>query len=406
MDSLVNLFKIGFGPSSSHTMGPAIAARDFQTHYPKAATVLVTLYGSLAETGKGHHTDSAICAALHPIPVDFQWVPSVELPEHPNGMTFQALDAGHRPLGAVETYYSVGGGTIRRAGELAKAPSNAPTYPCHTMKEILDWCGETGHPIWHFIKHHESELIWEHLDKVWETMLEAIDDGLASEGILDGGLRLRRKARAWHLKAKCTNTAFQRSARLSAYALAVAERNAGGGIIVTSPTCGAAGVLPATLRYLRDTYDIPRIEILHALATAGIIGNLVKHNASISGAEAGCQAEIGTACGMAAAAATQLFGGTVEQIEYAAEMGLEHHLGLTCDPVNGLVQIPCIERNAFAAMRAIDCAEYAILSDGQHNISFDEVVETLRQTGVDMNRNYRETSQGGLAKVCAHCKTC
>lgn len=406
MDSLVNLFKIGFGPSSSHTMGPAFAAHDFLAHHPGAVGVQVTLYGSLAETGKGHHTDTAIGKSLHPLPVEILWEPSSELPEHPNGMTFQALNALRQPLGKPETYYSIGGGTIRRPSEFANIPVTVPTYPNKTMKEIMEWCEKTGHPIWHFVRQYEPASIWDHLDKVWETMLEAINTGLATEGILDGGLRLRRKARAWQLKAKCTNMAFHRSARLSAYALAVAEQNAGAGRIVTSPTCGAAGVLPATLRYLCDTYEIPRDEIIHALATAGIVGNLVKHNASISGAEAGCQAEIGTACGMAAAAATQLLGGTVEQIEYAAEMGLEHHLGLTCDPVNGLVQIPCIERNAFAAMRALDCAEYAILSDGHHTISFDDVVETLRQTGIDMHRNYRETAKGGLAKVCSSCKQC
>jgi len=387
-------------------MGPAFAAQEFRFRYPKAQAIKVCLYGSLAETGKGHHTDQAIQTALSPIPVEFEWIPGTELPEHPNGLTFEALDGFHHSLGPIETFYSIGGGSIKKPGESLGTTPSQSTYPFNTMREILAWCEQTGNPIWHLTRQHEPESIWHHLDEVWKIMLSAMNDGLAAEGILEGGLRLQRKARSWSLKAKCTNTLLQRTSRLSAYALAVAEQNAAAGVIVTAPTCGAAGVLPATLRYLQDIYDIPHIEILHALATAGIIGNLVKHNASISGAEAGCQAEIGTACGMAAAAATQLFGGTVRQIEYAAEMGLEHHLGLTCDPINGLVQIPCIERNAFAAMRAVDCAEYASLSDGQHNISFDDVVETLRQTGEDMHRNYRETAQGGLAKVCSRCNKC
>ena len=249
------------------------------------------------------------------------------------------------------------------------------------------------------MEENEGPEIWDYLAQVWQTMSNSIERGLHAEGVLPGGLGLARKAWAYYRKMSITGSNFFHSGFLGGYALAVAEENATGGIIVTAPTCGSAGVLPAVLHHLQDHLTISETSLLHALATAGLMGNLIKHNGSISGAEVGCQGEIGAACAMAAAAATQLLGGTIRQIEYAAEMGLEHHLGLTCDPVDGLVQIPCIERNAFAAAQAMTCAHFATFSDGNHRVSFDEVIEVMKQTGNDLPSLYRETAKGGLAKA-------
>ena len=267
------------------------------------------------------------------------------------------------------------------------------------MNAILDWSARTGKTLWQYVLECEGESIWDYLGEVWDTMNDAIDRGLNTEGPLPGGLSLPRKARSFLLKTRRAGPTHQRTGLLSAYALAAAEENAAGGKIVTAPSCGSAGVLPAVLRYLQEIDRFSRGDVLQAVAAGGLIGNIVKTNASISGAEVGCQGEIGTACAMAAGAATQLLGGTVRQVEYAAEMGLEHHLGLTCDPVGGLVQIPCIERNAFATTRAMDCADYALLSDGTHRIPFDEVVATMKETGADLRSPYRETATGGLAAI-------
>lgn len=394
MQSLRELFQIGVGPSSSHTMGPQRAAMRFLERFPEVVSIRVTLYGSLGATGRGHLTDQAIGRVFGRCPTGFVWKPEVSLPLHPNGMEFEGFDGSGKPAGKLRIY-SVGGGALLEEGE-ERGGSNH-VYDLSTFAALLAWHTETGEPLWRHVEEREGPGIWDYLEDVWDAMKDAIDRGLHAEGVLVGGLRLPRKARSYHLKALRTREPFAHAGLISAYALAAAEENAAGNVVVTAPTCGSSGVLPAVLRFVQESTGCPDIEVLHGLATAGLVGNLVKTNASISGAEVGCQGEIGTACAMAAAAATKMLGGTPPQIEYAAEMGLEHHLGLTCDPVAGLVQIPCIERNAFAATRAIDCAEYALLSDGVHRVSFDEVTKTMEQTGKDLCSAYRETSVGGLA---------
>jgi len=354
----------------------------------------VTLYGSLAATGKGHLTEQAIRRTLNSYQLDIVWKPEVFLPRHPNAMEF----AAYADEWLLETWrvYSIGGGAIR--DDLSPAePESA--YPFTTMSDILPWTDKNGKSFYDYVFVHESPETRNHLEIVWEIMQVAVNRGLEAEGTLPGTLSLPRKASSVYIKALNTAGFLQKISLTFAYALAVAEENAAGGQIVTAPTCGSCGVLPAVLQQLSQTYSFSQVKIIRALATAGLIGNLVKKNASISGAEVGCQGEIGTACAMAAAAATQLMGGTTSQIEYAAEMGLEHHLGLTCDPVDGLVQIPCIERNAMAAERSLDCAAYALLGDGRHRISFDEVVRAMVETGRDLKTDYKETSLAGLARI-------
>ncbi len=399
MQSLRELYRIGTGPSSSHTMGPQAAARQYLERHPEATAFDVTLYGSLAATGKGHMTDVAILRVLEAqAPVDLHWKPTVFLPFHPNGMKFAVRKAD----GLLEdewTVYSIGGGALSE-GNVTEPSSqeSAQVYPLTTMKEIMHWCQETGHAFWEYVEQCEGKEIWDFLREVWLVMQAAVERGIDHEGILPGPLGLQRKAPIYYTKAKGYKANLQSSGLVYAYALAVSEENASGGVIVTAPTCGSCGVLPAVLYHLGHNHAFSEERILHALATAGLIGNLVKFNASISGADVGCQGEVGVASAMASAAACQLFGGSVAQIEYAAEMGLEHHLGMTCDPVCGLVQIPCIERNAFAAARALDANFYASLSDGQHRVSFDRVVRVMKQTGHDLPSLYKETSEGGLAK--------
>jgi L-serine dehydratase len=419
MHTLRELYRIGNGPSSSHTIAPQRAALAFRARHPGAASFRVTLYGSLAATGKGHLTDRVITEALLGETaegpgagpsgrVELVWKPKEELLPHPNGMKFEALDAKGRVAGdAVE--FSVGGGALlsdeaaegTAAAVGAPAPAGAAAaHPSGTMAEILAFCEESGESFWEYVQKCEGKEIWGFLDRTWEAMCGAIDRGLGAEGVLPGRLGLRRKAYSFFRKARLLGRDdFRSEAFVAAYAYAVAEENASGGLVVTAPTCGSSGVLPAVLYHLNGELKCRRDEILRALATAGLFGNLVKSNGSISGAVVGCQGEIGTACAMAAAAATQLFGGSPPQIEYAAEMGLEHHLGLTCDPVAGLVQIPCIERNAHAATRAMSCCRFALLSDGLHRISFDDVVSVMVDTGKALPALYRETSSGGLAKV-------
>jgi L-serine dehydratase len=393
VQSLRELYRIGAGPSSSHTMGPQRAALAFSARHPGAASFRVTLYGSLAATGRGHLTDVALERALAPRRLEIVWKPDVVLPFHPNGMEFEALD-GAGTAGGLWRVFSVGGGALVEEGA---APPPA-VYPVSTMSDVLAWCEEQGEPIWRLAEAREGPGLWDHLREVWGAMQEAIRRGLETEGALPGGLKLRRKAREIYLKARGGGQARD-TGLMSAYALAVMEENGAAGVVVTAPTCGACGAVPAVLRYMAESLQASEREVLHALATAGLVGNLVKTNASISGAEVGCQGEVGTACAMAAAAAAQLLGGTPRQVEYAAEMGMEHHLGLTCDPVLGLVQIPCIERNAFAATRAVSAAQYALLSDGSHRVSFDQVVRTMKETGLALPSAYRETSRGGLADV-------
>ncbi|MGN0887034.1 MAG: L-serine ammonia-lyase [Candidatus Spyradenecus sp.] len=399
MDSIKDIFKIGVGPSSSHTMGPRRAAERFLAQFPQAARFQVTLYGSLAATGKGHLTDQAILAILGASRTEILWEPTVFLPFHPNGMRFRALSNGGEELGTWEVY-SIGGGFLSEGPGQTQVTSIA--YPYTTMDGVLKWYNETGRLFWEYVLEYEGQPVFDHLRKVWRVMREAVERGLDAEGVLPGGLGLQRKASVYYRRAEGLREGIRGRGFLFAYALAVSEENAAGtGLIVTAPTCGSAGVLPAVLYYLHKHHDVPERRIIRALATAGLIGAIVKENASISGAEVGCQGEIGVACAMAAAAVNQIFGGSPNQIEYAAEMGLEHHLGLTCDPICGLVQIPCIERNAFAAARAMDANMYAGLSDGRHSISFDKVVRTMLETGHDLPSLYKETSTGGLA-VAAH----
>ena len=291
---------------------------------------------------------------------------------------------------------SVGGGALAEEGHDKGATPDI--YNMSRMSEILYWCERTGRNYWEYVQQCEDEDIWDYLAEVWKTMKESIERGLDQEGVLPGPLNLRRKASTYYIKAKGYKDNLRSRGLVFSYALAVSEENASGGKIVTAPTCGSCGVVPAVLYHLQKSRDFSDTRILRALATAGLIGNIVKHNASISGAEAGCQAEVGVACSMASAAASQLFGGSPAQIEYAAEMGLEHHLGMTCDPVCGLVQIPCIERNAYAAARALDANIYSAFTDGNHRVSFDKVVEVMKQTGHDLPSLYKETSEGGLAK--------
>ena len=397
MKSIKELYRIGTGPSSSHTMGPRKAAEIFLARHRNAASFKVTLYGSLAATGKGHMTDVAINDTLTPVaPVEIVWQPKVFLPFHPNAMTFAAFDARQKLL-ENWTVYSIGWGALAENNEEPTIESKE-VYDMRSMTEILNWCERTGKSYWEYVKECEDEDIWDYLDVVWNTMKEAIRRGLEEEGVLPGPLNLRRKASTYYIKATGYKDSLKTRGLVFAYALAVSEENASGGKIVTAPTCGSCGVVPAVLYHLHKSRDFSDIRIIRALATAGLFGNIVKHNASISGAEVGCQGEVGVACAMASAAANQLFGGSPAQTEYAAEMGLEHHLGMTCDPVCGLVQIPCIERNAYAAARALDANIYSSFTDGIHRVSFDKVVQVMKQTGHDLPSLYKETSEGGLAK--------
>ena len=398
MKSIKELYRIGTGPSSSHTLGPRKAAEIFLQRHPEAAAFKVTLYGSLAATGKGHMTNVAITDTLQPVaPVEIIWEPKIFLPFHPNGMKFVSLDAEGKETDSW-TVFSIGGGTLAEESDGAASVNTPDVYEMTHLTEILHWCERTGKSYWEYVKECEESDIWDYLAEVWETMKASVRRGLENEGVLPGPLNLRRKASTYYIRARGYKTSLQSRGLVFAYALAVSEENAVGGTIVTAPTCGSCGVVPAVLYHLQQSHEFSDVRIMRALATAGLIGNIVKQNASISGAEAGCQAEVGTACSMASAAANQLFGGSPAQIEYAAEMGLEHHLGMTCDPVCGLVQIPCIERNAYAAARALDANLYSSFTDGMHRVSFDKVVEVMKQTGNDLPSLYKETSEGGLSK--------
>jgi len=395
MESIREIFKIGFGPSSSHTMGPRKAAEIFKDSNPGIKNFRVTLFGSLAATGKGHMTDKAIINALLPFSTEILWKPEIFLPAHPNGMKLEALDEPGNTI-AEWTTYSIGGGDISDSG---KRDASASIYQLTKMADVLKWCEENGRTIWEFVDMHESPAIWDHLAEVWKVMQESIERGIDTEGVLPGRLNLPRKASSYYTKARSFKGTLSRRAFTFAFALAVSEENAAGGKIVTAPTCGSCGVIPAVLYLLKTQYEFTEKKILRGLATAGLIGNLIKTNASISGAEVGCQGEVGSASSMAAAAAEQMFGGTPGQVEYAASIAMEHFLGLTCDPLLGLVQIPCIERNAFGAARALDANMYALLSDGRHLVSFDRVIQAMRQTGHDLPRIYKETAEGGLAAL-------
>lgn len=394
MDSIKKIYKIGHGPSSSHTMGPKKAAEIFLKKNTNANNFKVHIYGSLALTGKGHMTDVAILDTLGD-KGEIIWHPKELLPLHPNGMLFEAFDKNSKLFDSWKVY-SVGGGDLIDKDNKVEPQK---VYPHTRMDDILKHLINDGGTFWEYIYRNEEDDLEAYLWEVWEAMKAAIDRGLNTEGTLSGGLKLLRKAPSYFFKARMQNQFVQDDSYLFAYALAVSEENAAGNVVVTAPTCGSAGILPAVLYLFYKDKEVKEDFIIRALATAGLIGNIVKENASISGAEVGCQGEVGVASAMAAAAATQIAGGTIHQIEYAASSAQEHHLGLTCDPVAGLVQIPCIERNAFGAQRAIDSALFALNSDGRHYIMFDQVVEAMKQTGKDMPSLYKETALGGLAKV-------
>lgn len=394
MDSLRELYKIGFGPSSSHTMGPHLAALNFldQTMNLPVKNYVVELYGSLAATGKGHLTDWVIIKTLGKDRTEVIFKPDVVYEFHTNGMKFFAFDEAGNVL---KDYlvFSVGGGQIMVIGDRRKG--NKSVYQLGSMKEILNWCELNHKKIHEYVEFAEGKAIFDYLSEIWQVMKASVEEGLERTDILPGSLQFRRRAKMFYeryLVDKDLTTLLYASSE------AVAEQNGSGNKIVTAPTCGASGALPGLLYSMQIYYGYSDEEIIKALATGGMVGNLIKENGSISGAEAGCQAEIGTACSMAAAACCYLLGGDIYHVEYAAEIGLEHHLGLTCDPVDGLVQVPCIERNPMAARRAFDAAKYAMLTDGKHIITLDMAIDTMVETGKDMPSQYRETSTGGLAK--------
>ena len=398
MKSIRQIYKIGKGPSSSHTMGPERAAQFFKEGHPDAQGFRVILYGSLSKTGVGHGTDRVLRQVLAPVPTEIVFSQE-SLPEaaHPNTMDFIALNGGQ------ETdrlrIESIGGGDIRLPGQ--KEAEGEEVYLEHSFAEIADFCKwryiET---LSDYVELNEGPEIWDFLLEVWQTMKASIAAGLSKDGILPGGLKVQRKAKyLYEQQIRNDQPALKEFQTIAAFAYAVAEENADNGTVVTAPTCGACGVVPAVLNYAQITKGFTDQQICRALATAGIIGNLTKTNASISGAQCGCQAEIGTACSMAAAALAELYGQDLDQVEYAAEVAMEHHLGLTCDPICGLVQIPCIERNAVAAMRAMNACNLSYFLTGSRNISYDMVCRAMKETGENLNHRFRETSEGGLAKL-------
>lgn len=397
MKSIKDIYKIGTGPSSSHTMGPAAAARLFKAENPSADFFKVILYGSLSKTGKGHGTDRACLHELEPVKAEVVF--SKEIPEkmkHPNTMDLVAYKDDEE-INTMRVY-SIGGGDIEIEGRTKDRSDDEDIYLENSFAEIKQFCEFRYIDLIEYVTINEGEEIWDYLAVVWETMKKAVQAGLSKEGVLPGGLHIKRKAKLLYEQELETHHAeVIECQQVCSYAYAVSEENADNGMIVTAPTCGASGVLPAVLYYFQQKKGYSDEEIIHALGVAGLFGELAKKNASVSGAECGCQAEIGVACSMAAAALGQLFGYKLNQIEYAAENALEHHLGLTCDPIYGLVQIPCIERNAVAAMRAINSVNLAYFLSGTRRISYDMVLKSMYRTGLDMNQRYRETSEGGLA---------
>ncbi len=397
MKSIREIYKIGKGPSSSHTMGPERAAKLFRGEHPEADGFRVILYGSLSKTGIGHGTDRVIRETLAPLPAEIVFSEE-ELPNaHPNTMDFVALKNG-APL-CVLRVESIGGGDIRIPGR--SDDPREEVYVEHSFAEIADFCKwRYIQTLSDYVELNEGPEIWDFLMEVWNVMKRSIDEGLSASGVLPGGLNVQRKAKYLYSQMPEVEVpALKEFQQIASFAYAVAEQNADNGTIVTAPTCGACGVLPAVLKYAQVTKGFTDEQIIRGLATAGIIGNLTKSNASISGAECGCQAEIGTACSMAAAALAELYNQDLDQVEYAAEVAMEHHLGLTCDPICGLVQIPCIERNAVAAMRAMNACNLSYFLTGSRNISYDMVCRAMHETGVNLNRRFRETSEGGLARL-------
>lgn len=399
LQTIFEVYAIGAGPSSTHGLGPQRAARRFVQSLPaKPARIRATLYGSLAATGRGHWTDRTLVRTLEPIRTEVVFDAQTENLPHPNTMKFEAFDAAGKTLGEW-TVCSVGGGNLREADGTPVALVPPAEYPVANISEAMDYCRANDLPFWQLAENVERDL-WPRLGDVWDAMDETVRRGLGSKQIiLPGTLELARRAgTTWH-RARGLKGIPRDLGLVASFALAVAEENAAGMQVVTAPSCGAAGVLPAVLYFFKTVRRTPRSKILEALATAGLFGSSIRANATVSGAEAGCQAEIGSACSMAAAAAAQLNGASLNQIEYAAEMAMEHNLGLTCDPIEGYVQIPCIERNMNAALRAIECAVFTLLTDGRHLVSFDDVIEVMNRTGRDLQAAYRETATGGLARL-------
>ena len=402
MKSIREIYKIGKGPSSSHTMGPERAAKLFRSDHPEAEAFRVVLYGSLSKTGVGHGTDRVIREVLSPLPTEIVFSDETLSGSHPNTLDLFALKEG-KQIGTLRME-SIGGGDIRVPGQ---AHLDSPdVYPENSFAEIADFCKwRYIDKLSDYVELNEGEEIWDFLMEVWQAMKQSIADGLSATGVLPGGLNVQRKAKyLYEQQPEEDVPALREFQYIAAYAYAVAEQNADNGTIVTAPTCGACGVLPAVLKYAQDTRGYTDAQIIRGLATAGIIGSLTKRNASISGAECGCQAEIGTACSMAAAALAELYEQNLDQVEYAAEVAMEHHLGLTCDPICGLVQIPCIERNAVAAMRAMNACNLSYFLTGSRNISYDMVCRAMHETGINLNHRFRETSEGGLARIYARKK--
>ncbi len=397
MKSIREIYKIGKGPSSSHTMGPERAAKLFRSQYPEADSFRVVLFGSLSKTGIGHGTDRVVREVLSPLPTEVVFSEEILINSHPNTLDLYALK-DRKEIGSLRVE-SIGGGDIRFPGAAIKDTDEV--YIEHSFAEIADFCKwRYIDKLSDYVELNEGPEIWDFLMEIWQTMKNAIDEGLHAEGVLPGGLNVQRKAKYLYTQVpEESYPALLEFQSIAAYAYAVAEQNAGNGTIVTAPTCGACGVLPAVLKYAQDTKGYTDAQICRGLATAGIIGNLTKTNASISGAECGCQAEIGPACSMAAAALAELYGQNLDQVEYAAEVAMEHHLGLTCDPICGLVQIPCIERNAVAAVRAMNACNLSYFLTGSRNISYDMVCRAMKETGVNLDHRFRETSEGGLAKL-------
>ena len=398
MKSIREIYKIGKGPSSSHTMGPERAALLFAKRFPQATSFQVTLYGSLSKTGIGHGTDRVLKDTLGEDRTKIVFSQESWEGMHPNTMDFSAF-AEDIEIGQLRVE-SIGGGDIRVPGQRGGAHSEE-VYIEHSFAEIADFCKwRYIHTLSEYVELNEGPEIWDFLMEVWLTMKNAIAEGLSREGVLPGGLNVQRKAKYLYEKdPEVDEPGLIEFQKIAAYAYAVAEQNADNGTVVTAPTCGACGVLPAVLKYAQDTKGYTDEQICRGLATAGIIGNLTKTNASISGAECGCQAEIGTACSMAAAALAELYQQDLDQVEYAAEVAMEHHLGLTCDPICGLVQIPCIERNAVAAVRAMNACNLSYFLTGSRNISYDMVCRAMKETGIHLDHRFRETSEGGLAKL-------
>lgn len=396
MESLKEVFKIGCGPSSSHTMGPERAAKEFKKRCTDAKKYQAYLYGSLAATGKGHMTDWIIEKTFMPKPTTVFWDPSFIHPYHTNYMKLVALDEKDNILDTMEVF-SIGGGSIReiKNGVVEQSSVEQP-YKLEHMTDIVNWCKKNNKKMWEYV--FENEDIEQYLDDIYDAMYRCVKRGIKKEGLLPAKLRFKRKAKEMYEKAMIAPESLKLTKKMFAYALASSEENASAGEVVTAPTCGACGVIPAVLVAMVEEFNIDRKRAIRGLAIAGLVGSIIKKNATVSGAEGGCQAEIGSACSMASAMATYFMGGDANQIEYAAESGMEHALGMTCDPIGGYVIVPCIERNAVFSVKALNTANYVMSVDPDHIISFDDVIVTMAETGKDLRQGYRETSTSGLAK--------